>query len=122
MQVSGVLVSLAAVLSASSTEARALTRGERRLQQDASPPMPAGEHAFQPPLVEWPTVIRKRLTCCAGPPVTAAATSAAAPYVIDPWTVGMTYPDVNVKAGQSVEFKWPGEQMMASPQGMNFDS
>ena len=44
----------------------------------------------------------------AGPMVTASAVKAPAPYVIDPWAVGMTYPDVSVAVGQGVEFKWPG--------------
>lgn len=50
----------------------------------------------------------KALLRCAGPMVTALAVSAPAPHLIDPWTVGMTYPDVSVVLGQSVEFKWPG--------------
>ena len=54
------------------------------------------------------------LHCFTAPPVTASAVkSLAAPFLIDPWTVGMTYPEVNITAGQSVEFKWPGAQLPA---------
>ena len=51
----------------------------------------------------------KALPPCAGPAVTASAVKTPAPYLIDPWSVGMTYPDVSVMVGQSVEFKWPGK-------------
>ncbi|CAL5227204.1 g10121 [Coccomyxa viridis] len=39
--------------------------------------------------------------------VSASAVKTPAPYLIDPWAVGMTYPDVIVAVGQGVEFKWP---------------
>lgn len=40
--------------------------------------------------------------------VTASAVKTPAPYLINPWVVGMTYPNVSVAFGQGVEFKWPG--------------
>lgn len=40
--------------------------------------------------------------------MTAEAVKPGPSYVIDPWTVGMTYPDVNIASGQSIQFVWPG--------------
>ena len=42
--------------------------------------------------------------------VTASAVMSPAPYVLE-WDEGMTYPNVSVVAGQSVQFKWPGEAL-----------
>ncbi|CAK0757897.1 hypothetical protein CVIRNUC_002578 [Coccomyxa viridis] len=73
------LTCLTAILTAASSEARSFTGHGRHLMQMAAPPVTAS-----------------------------AVRSTAAPYLIDPWTVGMTYPEVNITAGQSVDFKWPG--------------
>lgn len=79
----GVLACLAALACALCAEARAFSEQGRQLQQAAAP-------------------------MSAGPPVTAEAVKPGSPYVIDPWTVGMTYPDVNITSGQSVQLIWPG--------------